>query len=250
MNIYAVFADSNFQAVAVVIILIAVAGFAILSAINTKKRREALQKIALQMGYTFDRDGENFRLELNQHLHLLQLGDSQRAYNVLRGSCATGEIVLFEFMYSQKGSYNTQTGTQSDTKHYQTVAAFKFPQANIPYFHLASKHWWHKAAKVFGYQAISFDTHPQFGERYLLRGANETDIKQFFRPSLLEYLQSLPEKPVWNVEAGPPWLLVYQPSNRPKPEEIPAFRDAAATLAGDIMRNAEIRQAAHVGQQS
>jgi hypothetical protein len=241
------FGDSEFNGTTLLIVIVVVIVLLVVGALSAKKRREGLQKVSVRMGYTFDRNGDNFSLELNQQLHLLQLGSSNKVYNVLRGSGPSGEIVLFEFEYSEKGAYNAQMGTQIETKHYQTVAAFKLPGANIPYFHLASKHWWHKAAKVFGFQTITFETHPQFGERYLLRGSNEGDIRKFFRPSLLEYLQSLPEKPGWSVEAAPPWLVVYHAGKRPKPEEIPSFRDAALNIASNVMAGVEMRRAAQAG---
>jgi hypothetical protein len=97
---------------------------------------------------------------------------------------------------------------------------------------------------VFGYKLIQFETHPEFGERYLLRGANEDAVRQFFRPPLLDYFQSLQEKPVWNVEAAGPWLLVYLPSKRCKPDQLREFTDAAATIAGNVISGAGIRRTA------
>lgn len=193
-----------------------------------KKRREALQKVATAMGFTFVSNGNDFRRELGKNLHLFQLGSSGKLYNVLRGSCSTGEIALFEYQYTQGSDENAST-------HTQTVAAFAFPNAALPTFHLGAEHWWHKVGKVFGYKPVAFDTHPEFGKRYFLRGPDEAAIRAFFRPAVLDYFQSLPEKPIWNVEASSPWLLLYLPSKLCKPDEIPAFRDATVTVASNII---------------
>jgi len=202
-----------------------------------RKRREALQQIATQMGCSYERNGADFRRQLGNNFHLFKLGSGRKLSNLLRGTCTLGEVVLFDYEYSEGSDENSST-------YYQTVAAFSFTDAPLPTFHLGAGQWWHKLGKLLGYKTVAFDTHPQFSKRYALRGPDENAIRQFFRPAVLEYFQSLPEKPVWNLEASAPWLLVFVPHLRYKPEGLPAFRDTVVALVNDVMNAAETRRSA------
>jgi hypothetical protein len=225
------FADSDLNMILAVLFAVACIAVVIYGFYARKKRREALKQLAEQIKFSFDAKGDAFRARLNGNLHIFKLGHSRKVYNVLCGPCSTGEVALFEFQY-------TQSSGQQQSNYNQTIAAFAFPDATLPNFHLGSKHWWHKVGRVLGFQMVTFDSHPRFSERYLLRGPDEAAIRQFFTPGVLEYLESLPERPAWSIEAASPWLLVYQPSRSCRPAELVAFRDATAGIAGDFMSRA------------
>lgn len=224
---------------------VVVVAISIVFGLYTKRKRgEALEKAATTMGFSFERKGTVFLGELNMDLHLLKLGSDGKLINVMRGSSDAGETTLFEYYY-------TSGFFPEPSTHYQTVAAFRFAGLVLPEFHLGAKHWWHKWGKAFGYMAfgyqeiqIQFEAHPDFGERYLLQGPDEDAVRLFFLPPLLDYFQSLPKKPAWNVDAAGPWLLLYHPNKLAKPDQLRAFRDAAATIAGKVMNDAGIRRRA------
>jgi hypothetical protein len=207
---------------------------------HAKKRRDALQNVAMEMGYLFDPEGKTLRKALSQNLHIFTLGSSRKIQNTMRGWCAAGEVTLFEFQY-------TEGGGQKQVTHHETIAAFRLPNISMPDFYLGPGHWWHKVGSAFGAGPITFPWHPQFAKRYLLRGPNESAIRQFFGPSLLEYLLSLPDRPEWSLEASSPWLLVYSPFKRCKPEEIASFRDSAAAIASNVAAGLELRRSAQAG---
>jgi hypothetical protein len=202
-----------------------------------KKRTEALLRAATQMGFSFQREGDALLAELSENLHLLTLGSFRKLNNVMLGSSEAGATALFEYNY-------TEGGGQQQKAHHQTVAAFRFPARALPDFYLGAEHWWHKAGKAFGYKIIEFDSHPEFGKRYLLRGENEEAVRQFFCPPLLDYFESLPEKPIWSIEAAAPWLIVYLPAKLAKPDQLRDFRDSAAIVARNMLANAAMRRSA------
>jgi hypothetical protein len=241
MKTYAMFAAAavvDGQTTLVIVgIVVALAMLAALALYTSKKRAEALQKAATEMGMSFEKKGAAFLTELNKNLHLLTLGSFRKAKNVMRGSAPAGDIALFEYHY-------TEGGGQQQKTHYQTVAAFRFPDVPLPDFNLGAEHWWHKVGKALGIKAIEFSTHPEFGKRYRLQGKNEDAVRQFFRSSLLDYLQSLAEKPVWSVEAAAPWVLVYFPGRLSKPDQLRAFRDSATAVASNVVAGAGARRAA------
>jgi hypothetical protein len=74
MHISAFFADIDLSTNGLVVVLAIVAAIVIFSAFLSKKRREALQRVATQLGYTFEKDGDNFDEALSSHLHIFKLG--------------------------------------------------------------------------------------------------------------------------------------------------------------------------------
>jgi hypothetical protein len=198
-----------------------------------KKRAEGMEKAATEMGYSYEKKGAPFLQELDKSLHLLNQGSSKNLSNLLRGP--NGQAI-FDYHF-QTGGVDART-TKNVT---QTVAAFRYPSAAFPQFSLGAEHWWHKAASAVGYQMIRFDTHPVFSKRYLLRGGDETAVRSFFMPPLLDYFQSLPEKPTWSVEAAGPWLLVYQPNRTVKAAELRNFAEETAGVAREVTGRSGMR---------
>ena len=207
--------------------IITVAAIGIVLAISytlANKRAAALQNVAAAMGFSFERKGEALRNELNSGLNLLRSGRNPTVYNVMRGP---GDVALFDFDYTVGAGRTARTIGQ-------TVAAYRFPGALMPEFHLCPEDFLHKAASAFGYKAIGFDTHPDFSKRYLLRGADENAIRAFFQPALLDFFRTLPEKPAWSVEAAGPWLIIYRAKKKTKPAEVSSFAQQTDRIAREI----------------
>jgi carbonic anhydrase len=226
MIVLAVTEGTWFPVITVAAIIVVLA----ISAYLAKKRAAALQKVAIELGLSYERKGLAFQKELSPNLHLLNLGRNGSIENVMRGHDG---LALFDYQYL---SGDARSGRNVS----QTVAAFLFPAAALPDFHLGPENLLHKVAGVFGYQLIRFDTHPDFNKRFVLRGRDETAVRALFVAPLLDYFRSLPPKPAWNVEAAGPWLLVYRAGKRMRPDELQAFVSAARSTARVIARAAGI----------
>jgi carbonic anhydrase len=211
-----------------VITVVAIIAVLAISASLAKKRAAALQKAAATLGFSFERKGAAFRKELNSGLHLLNLGRNVSLDNVMR---SPDGLILFDYQYLEGEARSGRNITQ-------TVAAFVFPAATLPDFHLGPDNLLRKVAGVFGYRSIRFDSHPDFDKRFALRGRDEAAVRALFVAPLLDYFQSLPAKPAWSVEGAGAWLLVYQAGKKVKPDELQAFVDAASSTARVIARAA------------
>jgi carbonic anhydrase len=198
----------------------------------SKKRAEALQKAAIQMGFTYEREGLPFFKELDANLHLLRLGRGKKLYNLMRGPQGA---VIFDYQYI-RGGFVDNTRRAST----QTVAAFPCPASALPAFSLGPEHLWQKVASALGYQLIKVDTHPVFCKRFALRGADETAIRQLFAPPLVEYCQSWPDQPAWCMDGAGQWLLLYHPDRSVKPLDLRAFADGTASMFKEITTRAGI----------
>ncbi|HET9399738.1 MAG TPA: hypothetical protein VFO34_02205 [Candidatus Acidoferrales bacterium] len=217
--------------------IITIAAIGIVLAISyslANRRAAALQNAAAAMRFSFERKGEALRNELNSSLNLLRSGRNPTAYNVMRGP---GDVALFDFEYTVGADRSARTIGQ-------TVAAYRFPGALMPEFHLCGEDFFHRAASAFGYKPIGFDTHPDFSKRFLLRGSDENAIRSFFQPALLDFFRTLPEKPAWNIEAAGPWLIIYRAKKKTKPAELSSFAQRTDEIAREINLAAGISNAA------
>jgi hypothetical protein len=110
----------------------------------------------------------------------------------------------------------------------------------LPEFQLGPESIVLKMAAALGYKIIRFETHPQFARRFILRGADESAVRIFFLPPLLDYFQSVPEKSTWNVEGAGQWLLIYHARKKIKPAELRSFIDASSAIARGIAQAAAL----------
>jgi len=95
-------------------------------------------------------------------------------------------------------------------RYNQTVAAFSARLTGVTDFQLTPATALDRTAPKLGLQAIRFDSHPDFGQRYWLRADDETAARAFFSSSFLDRL-ALSDPPAnWSVEKAGRWLLVYR----------------------------------------
>jgi len=112
--------------------------------------------------------------------HLFSQGHSRKIENVLRREIHDIAVTLFEYRYRTNSGKHTRT-------HHQTVLLFETQRLQLPLFNLRPEGMFHRIAKRFGYQDISFGDHPVFSESYLLRGHEEAQIRELFTEEVLNY---------------------------------------------------------------
>lgn len=71
-----------------------------------------------------------------------------------------------------------------------TILVFS-TETRIPVFTMDQEHIFDKIAALAGYDDIDFDSHPEFSDRYNLKSPEETGLREFFTPPLVNVLQSL-----------------------------------------------------------
>src|SRR5262245_40812954 len=175
--------------------------------LQEKKRREALQALAGELGFEFFPQGDRDLQASLSSFHLLQQGHSKRLYNLMRGSANDLEVQIFDYTYVTGGGKNSHTW-------HQTVICFELPQDCLPHFSLRPESVWHKIGSWFGYQDINFESHPTFSNKYLLRGSDEDAIRTLFTDDVLEWFE---ETNNLSGEGSGDQLLVYRQAHRPSP---------------------------------
>ncbi len=190
-----------------IIVLIAIGGA--ISFLGEKNRRAASASVAEQMGLSFFDDGSTLLGELSD-LPLFSRGRSKRINNLIQGETDQVSLGVFDFRYTTGSGKNSHT-TQ------QTVAFFRSPGMNLPQFELKPQTVFHGIGKMFGYQDFDFQSHPRFSKAFVLRGNNETRVRELFTAEVLTFFET---KPQVCVEALGHDLIFYRPSKRVKPNQL------------------------------
>jgi hypothetical protein len=192
-------------------VVIAVAYF--VSRYRNRKRTEALQQIADELGLQFFPDGNGALLMSLRHFGLISSGGNQKILNLMRGMSEDREVAVFDFEYV--------TGSGKSRRTWRTtVVCLRSDGFEFPTFSLRPQNFWNKVGRWFGGSAIDFESHPTFSKNYLLRGDNEALIRDIFDADALDFYE---QHPGVTVEGSGNTLLVYRHRVKIAPAELPAF---------------------------
>ncbi len=177
-----------------------------------KNRREAIQEFAVSIGASYEKKF-NPGPEL-QDFKLFERGHSRRASNLLSGSRRGIAYKIFDYRF-------TRGGGQGSHIIRQTVIFAQLTRTDLPRFILAPEKFFHKIGRRMGLRDINFEQDHGFSDSYLLKGEDETAVRELFTPRLLEYFQS--KKLKTTLEGRGNGLILYKASKRAKPEELDAL---------------------------
>ena len=165
-----------------------------------KKRREDMGALAEKISFSYsekDIEGipENFSA-----FQLFNKGHGREAENVLEGEFDGINLKIFDYHYT------VSSGRSSHT-YYHTVFCAYIYDFSMPKFELRPEGIFDKVGDFLGFKDIDFDSHPDFSNRYFLKGENEEEVRKLFTPKVLEYFEKKQENFV--LEAFNDRLLIY-----------------------------------------
>ena len=190
-----------------------------------KKRTDAMEQAAREMGLTFYPKDDASTFALVSQFHLFSQGHAKKITSVMHGEVSDMEVRIFDYTYTTGSGKNAQTSRQ-------TVICFRSAKLDLPSFSLRPENLFHKIGALFGYQDIDFDTHPVFSRHYLLRGSDEEAIRDAFDEGVLGFYE---EHDGFCTEGSGPTLIFYRAAQRAKPESIRAFMEKGFKVAGHFM---------------
>lgn len=180
-----------------------------------KKRTTAFREAAETMGLSFNEQGDSDLLTRLQIFQLFQAGRSKKIRNMVFGDTGDVKLGVFDYQYTTGHGKNSKTSKQS-------VLYVESSLLNAPNFALSPQHFFHSIASFFGYQDINFDTHPKFSSDYILRGADEEGIRQFFQAAVLDYFE---QHRGITVEANGGHLLFFRAGQRINADKLTELMD-------------------------
>jgi hypothetical protein len=180
---------------------------------NEQERGRQFQALADEMELQFHPTGSADIMAALSHLRLFNRGRGRRFTNMIAGQTDDLQLALFGYRYTTGGGKNSQT-------HNQSVITFWSPRLHLPEFELRPEHFFHRIGRVLGYQDINFPEHPNFSSTFLLRGPDETAIREFFNPQRLAFLEQMAGI---SIEGCGDRLIIYRAGRRISPSEAREF---------------------------
>ncbi|MFT0799244.1 hypothetical protein [Synechococcus sp. R5-12] len=213
-----------------ILFLALAAGILALALYHEKKRREALERVAAQLGMRFSAQlPEEIRSRLLQAgFGLFERAHGRRFYNSMSKRLIDGtEITVFDYQY-------TRGSGKSSSTYRQSVFYAYHEDLHLPRFRLHPENaLFHGIAKAFGMQDINFESHPKFSRSYLLRGQDEAQVRLRFHPGVLSFLEQYPN---YCAEGAGAHLILWQNDRQVSPEEIAKWMRLGEELTQRLRR--------------
>lgn len=230
-----------------ILFLALVVGMLALAFYQDKKRREALERVAAQLGMRFSAQlPEEIRSRLLQAgFGLFEQGDGRRFYNSMSKRLIDGtEITVFDYHeYTTRRGSGKSSSTYRQSVFYTRWGSGKSCQSvfyayhedlHLPRFRLHPENaFFHGIAKAFGMQDINFESHPKFSRSYLLRGQDEAQVRLRFHPGVLSFLEQYPN---YCAEGAGAHLILWQNDRQVNPEEIAKWMRLGEELTQRLRR--------------
>jgi hypothetical protein len=205
----------------VVLILGLVIFLAIYARRKERERTEQLQVMAGQLGWSFAASAPLNMIAGLDRFALFNQGHSKEIKNFMYGEASGIKAAVFDYVYVTGYGKNRQV-------HRQSVVYLEPPHLSLPYFSLRPENVLLKIFTAFGYQDIDFGQRPEFSRQYILRGQDESAIRQTFNDGLLSFYEQYPGS---CTDGGGNQLFVYRGAYRFQPQEIQSYVGLALKAA-------------------
>jgi hypothetical protein len=197
---------------------------------QARKRTQALEALALQIGFRFQGDDWSDQSPAPQlGTALFNRGSGRRFDNIMTGEYGGFRVAIFDYRYTVNSGKSSYT-------YSQTVAAF-MQQLWLPLFELRPEGFFDKVGDFFVHRDIDFESNPEFSRRYLLRGPEPEKIRALFSPALLSFFEGFAAEDKWHVEGNGTSLLLYRFDAKVAAEQIVSFRDQTAVMAQNFFKS-------------
>jgi hypothetical protein len=147
--------------------------------IQRKKRTDAFQRIADELGLSFSAQGNEHLMTDLGWCDLFSRGRAKKVLNLMRGSNEGREVALFDYHYVTGHGRSRRTWCS-------TVACLRSDGPPLAAFSLRPEAAWDKISSWFGSADIDFETHKKFSRSFVLRGQNEAAVRRLFKPPGLD----------------------------------------------------------------
>lgn len=222
----------------VIAVLFATVGAIVVTAVHAQRRAarvrtDALRDHAERRGWSFHPAPGLAAVPNLQRFELFQQGRHRTAANLMAGDHRGFRIAVFDYSYV--------TGAGKSRKIWrQTVVSVHSVDLDLPAFSIRPEHAFHRIAELFGAQDIDLDGRPEFSRRYLLRGTDETAIRNLFSSAVVDRLERIDR---CCAAAHGTILFLWRPGRFARVEEIDERVTEAEDLAARFARSAGARPA-------
>lgn len=220
--------DTEWLVIGGIVVVVLAIVFAVQN-VRARKRTQALVAVANDLKFEFvGNKWADAAQAQSLKTALFRKGYARNFRNIMTGGSADLGVRLFD--------YSFVSGSGRESKNIQqTVAVFVKGDLALPDFELSPSGILQKIGGALLKNDIRFEAHPQFSQRYQVRGADEAAIRALFTPPMLAYFESIDPARKWHVEGVDQTVVLYRANKREDPTTLRVFLDDTGTVAGSLI---------------
>lgn len=175
----------------ILLIILFIAGACIvayLAYVQDKKRREELESLAAELGWSFEPAKDRSHDSEYAHFEIFRRGHSRAAHNTLTGSLTIAgrahPAKMGDFTYK----ITTSSGKSTTTTTYRfSYLIIHLPFANVPDLLIRREGMFDKLAGAFGFDDIDFES-VEFSRRFHVKSPDKRFAYDVCHPRMIEFL--------------------------------------------------------------
>ena len=180
------FAQGGLLIVPIIILVIAaVIASIVYASIKERKRREAFQLLATELGFYYSAAKDYEFPNRYGFLNKLAQGSNRYAYNMLTGSTDQGETAIIMDYHFETHSSDSKGNRQ--TQHHRFSFFVLLMPTHFPELTVMREGFFSKIAQAVGYDDIDFESH-EFSRKYCVRSRNKKFAYDVCNARMIDYL--------------------------------------------------------------
>lgn len=165
--------------------LILVGTIAYIGHLQAKKRREAFQRIANQLGFRFASQKDRHLARQYGFLDHMDDGSNRYAFNVLSGADASGaSVCIFDYHYETHS--RDSKGRRRTHHHYRSIFTLILP-SEFPELNIEPEGFFSKIGQALGFDDIDFES-MEFSKRYAVKSREKKFAYDFCNAQMIDFL--------------------------------------------------------------
>ncbi len=165
-------------------------------------RRQYLYSVANGLKMVFSETDDWGLQSYLEDFHLFRKGKRRTISNVLYQVDAWHEtnLSIFDYSYVANNKKNSR-------QYKQTVFFIRSKRLGLPEFYMQPEHFFHRIGALLGFEDIDFKEHPEFSNRYHLKGEDEEWVREAFDQNVIRFFNVERD---WCAEGVGYYLVLYK----------------------------------------
>lgn len=201
--------------------ILLVAGLAVFSYLQTRKRREMLAAWAAQQGLAFTPDKVRGFDERFPAFDCLRQGSNRFAYNVTTGVWYQRRVLTFDYHYE---THSTNSKGETETSHWYFSAAIIESSVPLKPLLIRPEGFFDKLKSAFGFEDINFES-AEFSRKFFVKAPDRKWAYDVLHQRAMEFLLV---SPVFSLQFDERSVIAWRGATF-KPEE---FTQALTVVRG------------------
>ncbi len=181
--------DQFFPFLLVAGIVTLVIGLAILGYLQEKKRREAFQKLASGLGFSYHPGRDREIPSLYNFLNKLSVGSNRYAQNILDGELDGFPLQCFDYHYE---TYSTDSKGRRQTHHHHFSFFILTMKKVFPEILIYPEGFFSKIGQFIGFEDIDFES-IEFSKAFVVKSKDKKFAYDICHTRMMEYLLRHPD---------------------------------------------------------